>query len=118
MENTMTDTPNEAKAAPNGADAKSSAPKVVWDDSGMNMSYANVVNVTSTREEVTLFFGTNQTWNARESEFKVKLHDRIIVSPFAAKRLLTLLSAVVGEYEKRYGKLDIADPRDSRPGGQ
>lgn len=107
----MSDTPKEEQAkVAKGAEAKT--PKVVWDDSAMNMSYANVVNVTSTREEVTLFFGTNQTWNARESEFTVKLHDRIIVSPFAAKRLLTLLNAVVGEYEKRYGQLDIsADPR-------
>lgn len=106
--NDMSNTPKEEQAK--AAEAKT--PKVVWDDSAMNMSYANVVNVTSTREEVTLFFGTNQTWNARESEFKVKLHDRIIVSPFAAKRLLTLLNAVVSEYEKRYGQLDIAaDPR-------
>ena len=106
----MSDIPKDEQAKTKGADPKT--PKVVWDDSAMNMSYANVVNVTSTREEVTLFFGTNQTWNARESEFKVKLHDRIILSPFAAKRLLTLLNAVVGEYEKRYGQLDIsADPR-------
>ncbi|WP_431024659.1 DUF3467 domain-containing protein [Halomonas sp. H5] len=116
----MSDAPNDAQGATGatgGAEkSEKGTPKVVWDDSSLNMSYANVVNVTSTREEVTLFFGTNQTWNARESEFKVKLHDRIILSPFAAKRLLALLSAVVGEYEKRYGKLDISDPRGGHPG--
>jgi len=82
-------------------------PKVKWDDSGMRSSYANVVNASSTREEVTLLFGTNQTWHAGQKEFTVQLTDRIILSPFAAKRLVLLLGNVVNEYEKRFGTLDI-----------
>ena len=84
-------------------------PKVNWDDSQMSTSYANVVNAVSSREEFTLFFGTNQTWNAQDSEFRVKLSDRVILNPHAAKRLLTLLAAVMKEYEKRYGSVNI-DP--------
>jgi len=84
------------------------APTVNWDDSGMSTSYANVVNAASTREEVTLFFGTNQTWNpVGKTEFEVKLTDRIVVSPFAAKRLWTLMGAVLQEYERRFGSLDL-----------
>jgi hypothetical protein len=84
-------------------------PKVKWDDSGMQSSYANVCNVTSTREEMTLYFGTNQTmYTGQEKEVTVQLSDRIILNPFAAKRLLMLLNRVVGEYEKRYGTLDIS----------
>ena len=83
------------------------APKVKWDDMHMKTSYANVVNASSTREEVTLLFGTNQTWHAGQKEFNVLLSDRIILSPFAAKRLTVLLGAVVGEYEKRFGVLNI-----------
>jgi len=83
------------------------APKVKWDDANMKTSYANVVNASSTREEVTLLFGTNQTWHAGQKEFNVLLSDRIILSPFAAKRLTLLLGAVVGEYEKRFGALNI-----------
>ncbi len=41
--------------------AEPKTPRVKWDDSNMRSSYANVVNATSSREEVTLFFGTNQT---------------------------------------------------------
>ncbi len=78
-----------------------------WDHSGMSTSYANVVNVSSTREEVTLLFGTNQTWHTGQPELTVKLSDRIIISPFAAKRLLALLQNVVTQYETRFGKLDI-----------
>jgi hypothetical protein len=81
--------------------------KVKWDDSGMSTSYANVCNVASTREEVTLLFGTNQTWHTGQKEVAIKLSDRIIVSPFAAKRLLMLLTNVVEQYEQRFGKLNI-----------
>ncbi len=80
-------------------------PKVVWDDSELRMTYANVVNVSSTREEITLFFGTNLTWNVSELEYRVKLSDRIVLNPFAAKRLLALLANMLKEYEKRYGPL-------------
>ena len=89
---------DDKKKAPN-------TPTVVWDDSKMNTSYANVCNVASTREEVTLLFGTNQTWHTGQKEVKVVLSDRIIVSPFAAKRMLTLLENVISEYESRFGAL-------------
>lgn len=84
-----------------------SVPKIVWDDSKLKTTYANVCNVSSTREEVHLLLGTNQSWNAGQKEVKVELNDRIILSPFAAKRLLVLLSNVVGQYEKRFGALDL-----------
>lgn len=81
--------------------------KVKWDDAGMNTSYANVCNVSSTREEVTLLFGTNQTWHTGQKELVIKLSDRVILSPFAAKRLSLLLTNVVSEYEKRFGQLSV-----------
>ncbi|NOQ76932.1 MAG: DUF3467 domain-containing protein [Methylococcaceae bacterium] len=83
-------------------------PSVKWDDSKMQTTYANVVNVTSTREEVSVFFGTNQTWHIPEDkEFDVQLTDRIVLNPYAAKRLSILLSTVLKEYETRFGPLDI-----------
>ncbi len=82
------------------------APTLRWDDSKMRSAYANVCNVSSTREEVTLLFGTNQAWRAGQKEVSIELTDRIIVSPFAAKRLSVLLNGVVSEYEKRFGALD------------
>ena len=96
------------KSGPASVDARTGAlPKVRWDDSGMKTSYANVCNVASTREEVTLLFGTNQTWHSGMEEVSVHLSDRIILSPFAAKRLSMLLANVVGEYEKRFGALSL-----------
>ena len=83
-------------------------PAVNWDDSNMRTSYANVVNASSTREEVTLFFGTNLTWNPSEArEFNIRLNERIVLNPFAAKRLWILMGALLKEYEARFGALGI-----------
>ena len=81
--------------------------RIKWDDANMKSSYANVCNVTSTREEVVLLFGMNQAWNRGQKEVTIHLTDRIVVSPYAAKRLSMLLSGVVAEYEKRFGTLAI-----------
>ena len=83
------------------------AMKIKWDDSNMKSSYANVCNVTSTREEVVMLFGMNQAWNRGQKEVTIQLTDRIVISPFAAKRLSLLLGNVVKEYENRFGVLNI-----------
>jgi hypothetical protein len=108
----MTDVQANKDLNGQGASEKAGAPtpKVVWDDTHMKTSYANVVNASSTREEITVFFGTNQTWNvSKDKEFVVQLSDRIVLNPFAAKRLWTLLGAMLNEYESRYGQLDLKD---------
>ena len=81
--------------------------KIRWDDANMKSAYANVCNVSSTREEVVMLFGVNQAWNRGQKEVTIQLTDRIIVSPFAAKRLSMLLGAVVKEYESRFGVLSV-----------
>lgn len=86
------------------------APKVNWDESRMKTAYANVCNVLSTREEVTLLFGTRQTWHANKNQLDVKLSDRLILTPFAAKRLLLLCKKILSDYESRFGKLDMLEP--------
>ena len=95
---------------------KPALPTVNWDDSEMATTYANVVNASSTREEVTLFFGQNLTWNPGEKrEFNVKLTDRIVLNPYAAKRLWILTGAILKEYESRFGqlKIDVTTPLDT-----
>jgi hypothetical protein len=111
----VTDMSNEhGDPAPGSTPAASSAaaPKIEWDDSGMRTSYANVVNASSTREEFTIFFGTNLTWNPAEAKaLKVRLNDRIVLGPYAAKRLWILLGTMLKEYETRFGALNMELPR-------
>ena len=86
-----------------------------WDDSNIKSSYANVCNVSSTREEVVLVFGTNQAWERGQPEVRVELSHRIILSPFAAKRLADLLANVMREYESRFGVLSVEARRPGEP---
>jgi hypothetical protein len=84
------------------------ATTVQWIDKDMATHFANVVNVQSTREQVDLFFGMNQTWNVTgTSQVAVELTNRIILTPYAAKRLWTVLGGVLREYESRHGALDV-----------
>jgi len=90
-------------------------PKIVWDDTNMRSAYSNVANVAGGREEIMLLFGMNQAWHAGQKEVKVKLSDRIVLSPSAAKRLYMLLGRVIQDFEKRYGTLDIGLTQSSPP---
>jgi hypothetical protein len=81
------------------------ASRVSWNTAQLKSSYCNVANATSTREEVVLNFGVNQNWDRMQKEFEIELQHRIILSPFAAKRLSDLLSKLIKEYETRYGEL-------------
>jgi hypothetical protein len=76
-----------------------------WDTTGLKSSYCNVANATSTREEVVLNFGVNENWDRPRAELEVQLLHRIILSPFAAKRLQELLTKLIREYEARHGEL-------------
>lgn len=85
--------------------AAAAGPKFRLDDSNLRSSYSNFVNVNSTREETVLLFGMHQAWTANQKEVQVQLTDRIIMSPYAAKRLATLLNRVIQEHEARFGVL-------------
>ena len=92
-----------------GADAPTGPQQVTirWDDSSMRSAYANVCNVAGTREEIVLLFGMNQAWHAGQKEVTIQLADRIVMSPFVAKRLAALLNSVIKDYESKYGELKI-----------
>ena len=82
-------------------------PKIIWDDSKMNTSYANVCNVLGTREEVTILFGAHQAWRADQKEVRVLLSDRVVLNPYAAKRLALMLEKGLKEYEAKFGELKL-----------
>jgi Protein of unknown function (DUF3467) len=85
--------------------------KVHWDDAKMQTAYANVCNASCTREEVTLLFGTNQAWRPAQRDLTIQLSNRIVLSPFAAKRLALLLDATLKRYESSFGEIVIQTPK-------
>ena len=80
--------------------------KVRWESANMQSAYSNVCNVSGTREEIVLFFGMNQNFNADQNEMTIQLSNRIVMSPFVAKRLAALLNNVIKDYETKYGALE------------
>lgn len=101
----------QSPQGPSGQAGPASGRKVKWNDKDLTTSYANVCNVSSTREEVTLLFGTNET-GLNGDEVSVRLTQRIILSPYAAKRLAQVIGNVMAEYEKRFGELGAGRDQD------
>ena len=82
--------------------------RIRWDVSKASSSYSNVCTVSFTREEVVLLFGINQAWQGGDQkEVTIQVTDRIILSPFAAKRLGMIVNDILKEYENRFGTLDV-----------
>jgi len=99
----MAKAPTDTKDTP--AATAPEQPRVRWLTADVKSSYCNVANATTTREEVVVNFGVNQNWDRQQRDFDIQLLHRIILSPFAAKRLQELLSKLIAEYETRYGEL-------------
>lgn len=100
--NTTSDT--EAGPAPKAAEGQPQG-RMRVDAAHVKSTYCNTCNATSTREEVVLNFGVNQSWDRGAGELEVCLEHRIILSPFAAKRLTQMLGKLMAEYEARHGEL-------------
>lgn len=81
------------------------APKVRWNVEDLKSSYVNFANANSTQEEVVINFGMNNNWDRMANEVDIALTHRVVMSPFAAKRLAELLGKLVSQYEARYGAL-------------
>lgn len=100
------DTPTPDQPA---ADATAPAPeaqrRLRLDTSRMKSSYCNVCNATSTREEVVLNFGLNQSWDRPEGDLVIEIQHRVILSPHAARKLKAVLDELIEGYETRYGPL-------------
>ena len=69
---------------------------------------ADVAQVKAARDEFMLLFGKTNKVQLNEEELRVELVDRIVLSPFAAKRLLAQLNRTIRAYESEFGALDEA----------
>lgn len=81
-----------------------------WHAEHMNSTYANIGTATASREEFFLLFGSHQNWHGAEkekTEADVDLTQRIVMNPFAAKRMALILGQAVKAYEERFGELKL-----------
>jgi len=86
---------------------KNTESTVRWDDHKIRSTYANVCNVISSREEVSMLFGMNQKWDTDNNELVIELSDRIVLNPYAAKRVALLINNIVEQYEAKFGEIEL-----------
>ena len=93
---------SEKTAAAEGTAQADARTRIIYDSSNMRSVYANVTNVASGREEISLQFGITRTRHAAQTEIKAQLTDRVTLNPFAAKRLAIPLDNAI-----HAGKRDV-----------
>lgn len=89
---------------------KNVQPEVVWNDSNMKSLYVNATNVVGGREEIMMLLGLNQAWNMEQSKVNVEIAERVVMTPYTAKRLAIMLGATLKAYEAKFGAIDIGVP--------
>lgn len=88
----------------------SAQPEIVWNAANMKSTYVNATNVVAGREEVMMILGVNQAWQMDQEKVNVEIAERVVMTPFTAKRLAIMLSATLRAYEAKYGKIEIGIP--------
>ncbi len=88
-------------------------PRSPWKASTMR-NVSNAFRVSITREEIALVFGSRQQRKDGEEALPVLATSQVILSPFAAKRLLASLVKILGEFEAAYGPIGGAAGPDDR----
>jgi hypothetical protein len=79
--------------------------KIVYNDRDLRSFHVNVSRLTAVREEIGLLFGMTDTAAGSLEEAPVQLTNRIMLNPFAAKRLAGVLDSAINDYEKKYGAI-------------
>ena len=82
-------------------------PEVVWNDANMKSLYVNATNVLGGREELMILLGLNQAWNNKQEKVQVDIAERVVMTPYTAKRLAIMLAATLKAYEAKFGQIDI-----------
>lgn len=93
---------------PTTTDSRTGA-NITWNDENIDSKYANIATVTATREEFFFLFGTHQNWRGVEENksVEVKLSTRMVLNPYAAKRLMLILGQTIKAYESRFGEVKL-----------
>ena len=81
--------------------------ELVWDDTDMVTTHANVCNVLGSKEEFMILFGTNQAWKTDQKEITIKLSNRMTLNPYTTKRLFTMLGLSIKQYEDKFGEIKL-----------
>lgn len=112
----MTDMPEKQGAAASQGQETVTSPQgeqqtqLRVDDSQAQTYYSSISRISGSAEEITLDFAQGVRPTDQSNVNVLRVNSRIILSPWAAKRLAMALGQTVQRYEQAYGTLEI-DPR-------
>lgn len=89
-------------------------PEILWDSAEMTTIHGTVIGIEATRGEIQLLFGSRTVQTGRR-ETTVMVSDRVILNPFAAKRLLVLMRKIMARHQLPFGmgSSDLRTYRDT-----
>ncbi len=86
------------------------------DDADTPILYSSTARVWGSAEEINLDFAGPVRATQEPKVARLKIDQRVVLNPWAAKRLALALGQAVGRYEQAYGTLEL-DERKRRVGG-
>ena len=86
------------------------------DDSSTPVSYSTTARVWGSAEEINLDFAGPIRPTGQANVARLKIDQRVVLNPWAAKRLAIALGQAVTRYEQTYGALEV-DERKRRVNG-
>jgi len=89
--------------------------KIHWDRSNMKSNYADVFDISVSREEILLLFGVNQS-RIVGSRWTVQPSGCLILNPISAKRFATSLNNFIQEFESKFGPIKVKSLPSAGPG--
>lgn len=102
----------ETVTAPEG---QSGQTQLQIEDENANVSYSSTSRIWGSAEEIIVDFSQGVRPAGKQGAAKLKVDSRVILSPWAAKRLALALGQTIQRYEQTYGILEI-DPRKRQQG--
>lgn len=90
--------------------------QVQIDDNDVPTTYASIVQVRGSGEEVIVDFGGPLKMVA-QGQAVLRVNERVILNPWAAKRLQMALTQAIEGYEQAYGPLELDDRKRREKAG-
>ena len=81
------------------------------DDSQTPLLYSTTVRVWGSSEEINLDFAGPIRPGTQPRTARLKIDQRVVLNPWAAKRLAVALGQAVGRFEATYGTLELDERR-------
>lgn len=97
----------EAVSSPEGEAPAQQQFNLQIDDRGADIEYASTARVWGSAEEINIDFSQGIKPTGQANQVRLKIDRRMVLNPWAAKRLAMTLGQTIARYEQTYGALEL-----------